>query len=77
MLDLGVQRLRFGGGAQPAAPALEQAHPQLQLDVAHHAADARLRDMQHVGRLGYGAAQHDGAEDLRSLPAEPLTARRA
>lgn len=64
LLDLLMQFARFGRGHQSPAAALEQRDAELQLEVAHQPADARLRDMEQPRGLRGGAGGHNGAEHL-------------
>lgn len=61
-LDLGIERQRLAGRDQAGAAAFEQGEADLMLEVADHAADRGLADIQQTGRRADAAGQHQGAE---------------
>ena len=63
-LDLGIERQRLTGRHQPGAAALEQHQPEILLQVADHAADRGLGDVDQRRCRAHAAGEDDGPERL-------------
>ncbi|MNT11057.1 hypothetical protein D3C72_1459180 [compost metagenome] len=61
-LHLLEQRLRLGGGMEPAAQPLEQGKPYRLFQIRDQARGGWLRDVQHLGGARDGLAEHHGPE---------------
>ena len=63
-LDLGIERERVAGRHEPRAAALEQGEAEILLEVADHAADRGLADVEEIGGRANAAGQDEGAKSL-------------